>query len=417
MTTHRYLPALLVLTLLGTLMELDMSVPSFPDIAHDLAAADSSVQLTITFNFFGYCLGALAYGPLSDRYGRRTVMLAGNTVMLAGALGCAVAPGIGFLLASRLVQGAGASTSVVLVFVILGDVYQGARLMKWYGVTNAAMSVFMTAAPALGGLVNRTIGWRGNYATVVGITAVSLLLMALFLPETRGESSGSSVRQVAADYRKLLSSKGFLAASLVPSLLFAAYMVFIASSAFLYTGTFGLSTVHFAGHLLIIVASFAVTSLAASRLVEVLGGPERTVVWSVAATVLGVVLFLMFGQGAWSTTGAVAVFCVGFAAVYPVIFGRSMGVYPELQGAASSLNMSGRALLVTLFTGVAGSLFHGDSRVTAGVMAIAVGLAAVLAFVKPEPDRTDQVDGADQADPVDRAGPAGMQAGPGAGDG
>ncbi|WP_328548300.1 hypothetical protein [Streptomyces platensis] len=68
-----------------------------------------------------------------------------------------------------------------------------------------------------------------------------------------------------------------------------------------------------------------------------------------------------------------------------MIFGRSMGIHPELQGAAASLNMSGRALLVTLFTGVAGSLFTGNSRATAGVMAVAV--AALLVFVRPAPVR------------------------------
>ncbi|GAO11542.1 drug transporter [Streptomyces lydicamycinicus] len=387
MTTKRYLPALLVVTLIGTIMELDMSVPSFPDIARDFGASASAVQLTITCNFFGYCLGALVHGPLSDRFGRRTVMLAGNTLMLAGALGCTIAPHMEFLLASRLVQGIGASTSVVLVFVIIGDVYQGTRLFQMLGLTNAAMSAFMTAAPALGGIVNRTLGWRGNYATVFGITLVSLLLMAFFLPETGGAPVKAGVRQVAADFRKLLTSKAFLAASLVPSLLFAAYMVFIAASSFLYTGTFGLSTVGFAGHLLIIVASFSVTSLLASKLIGVLGGPERTVVCGIALTVVGTALFLAFGRGPWATTGPLALFCAGFATVYPVIFGRSMGLHPELQGAAASLNMSGRALLVTLFTGVAGSLFTGTSRATAGVMAVAVAVAALLAFVRPSPAR------------------------------
>ncbi|MEU7168288.1 MFS transporter [Streptomyces morookaense] len=384
MNKHRFLPALLVISLIGTIMELDMSVPSFPDIADSLGTSGSSVQLTITYNFFGYCLGALAYGPLSDRFGRRTVMLAGNTVMLIGALGCAVAPNITALLASRLVQGVGASTSVVLVFVIIADVYKGNQLFKMFGLTNAAMSAFMTAAPALGGLINRTIGWRGNYATVFGITLVSLLLMAFLLPETKGELEQVSARKVAADYRRLLASKEFIAASLVPSLLFASYMVFIASSSFLYTGTFGLSTVEFAGHLLIIVASFAVTSLLASKIVTLLGGPERTVAWSMAVTAVGILLFLVFGEGAWATTGPIAVFCIGFAAVYPVVFGRSMNVFPELQGAASSLTMSGRALLVTLLTGVASSLFTGHSIVTSGVMAVAVAVAAPLAFLKPK---------------------------------
>ncbi|MCP9962850.1 MFS transporter [Streptomyces somaliensis] len=383
MNENRFLPALLVVALIGTIIELDMSVPSFPDIARALDASESAVQLTVTYNFFGYCLGALAHGPLSDRFGRRGVMLAGNAVMLVGALGCAVAPTIEFLLVSRFVQGVGASTSVVLVFVIIADVYEGDRMLRMFGLTNAAMSTFMTAAPALGGLVNRTLGWRGNYAVVFAVTLVSLVLMVLFLPETKTERAGVSARRVAGDYRRLLRSGEFVAASLVPSLLFAAYMVFITASSFLYTDTFGLSTPAFAGHLLVVVASFAVTSLLAVRITALLGGPGRTVACGLAAAVAGVALLLVLGDGPVPTTVSLTLFCVGFAAVYPVVFGRSLQVLPELQGAASSLNMSGRALLVTLFTGVASSLFTGDAVVTAGVMAVATAAAVPLALVGP----------------------------------
>lgn len=403
MNTHRFLPALLVTALIGTIIELDMSVPSFPDIARALDASDAAVQLTVTCNFLGYCLGALVHGPLSDRFGRRPVMLAGNTVMLVGALGCAVAPGIAFLLVSRFVQGIGASTSVVLVFVIIADVYEGARMLRMFGLANAAMSAFMTAAPALGGLVNRSLGWRGNYAVVFAVTLVSLLLMAVFLPETGAGRGNVGVRRVAADYRRLLGSGAFVAASLVPSLLFAAYMVFIAASSFLYTDAFGLSTAAFAGHLLVVVASFALTSLWAARITALLGGPGRTVACGVAAAVAGVALFLALGDGPVATTVSLSVFCAGFAALYPVVFGRSLGLFPELRGAASSLTMSGRALLVALFTGAASGLFTGDATVTAGVMAVATAIAAPLAFARPRDagggapaaPRPDTVTGAD----------------------
>ncbi|MGW0890741.1 MFS transporter [Saccharopolyspora sp. NPDC002578] len=379
-TPGKYLPALLVVTLIGTIIEIDMSVPSFPDIARELGVAGSVVQLTITLNFLGYCLGALVYGPLSDRFGRRGVMLIGNSIMLVGALGCAIAPSIEFLLAARFVQGIGASTSVVLVFVIISDLYRGERAMAMFGMTNAAMSILMTIAPPLGGLVNRTIGWRGNYLVVFAVTALGLLLVALFLPETKGQLDRSGARKVVGDYRRLLGSGLFVATSLVPSLLFASYMVFIASSSFLYVGAFGLSTLEFALHLLLIVASFAIPSMLATKVIPLLGGPESTVRISFGVALAGVVLFLLIGGGAVATTVSIMLFCVGFAICYPVVFGRSMEVVPELGGAASSLTMSSRALLVTVLTGVSSGLFTGTAVVPAAVMLVAVLIAAPLAL-------------------------------------
>ncbi|MFR9730639.1 MFS transporter [Saccharopolyspora sp. MS10] len=376
----KYLPALLVITLIGTIIEIDMSVPSFPDIAREFGVAGSVVQLTITLNFLGYCLGALVYGPISDRFGRRAVMLVGNSVMLVGALGCAIAPNIEFLLAARFVQGIGASTSVVLVFVIISDLYRGERAMAMFGMTNAAMSILMTCAPPLGGLVNRTIGWRGNYLVVLAVTALGLLLVALFLPETKGQLDRGGARKVVGDYRRLLGSGLFVATSLVPSLLFASYMVFIASSSFLYVEAFGLTTLQFAAHLLVIVASFAIPSMVATKVIPLLGGPESTVRISFGAALAGVVLFLLLGGGAVATTASIALFCVGFAICYPVVFGRSMEVVPELGGAASSLTMSSRALLVTVLTGVSSGLFTGTALVPAAVMLVAVLIAAPLAL-------------------------------------
>nr|AAM54113.1 bicyclomycin resistant protein [Actinosynnema pretiosum subsp. auranticum] len=379
-----WLPALLIVALTGTIIEIDMSVPSFPDIARELGVGGPAVQLTVTLNFLGYCLGALCHGPLSDRFGRRPVLLGGSAVMLVGALGCALAPTIGLLLTARFVQGIGASAAAVLVFVIIGDRYRGPAALRMYGLVNAAMSALMTCAPLLGGAINRVAGWRGNYLAVCATTALSLLLVFLFLPETRTRArTAITARSVLADYRRLLGSRAYLAASLTPSLLFAAYLVFIAASPFLYTAAFGLGVTGFALHLLVVVASFAVPSAFATGIIPLLGGPAGAVRWGLGAVVVGVLGFLLLGDGPVAVTGSVALFCVGFAVCYPVVFDRSMSVFPELAGAASSATMGLRALLVTLLTALAGALSTGGPFAPAAVMAGAVAAVVLLSALSP----------------------------------
>lgn len=376
----RYLPALLILSIVGACIEIDMSVPSFPDIAKTFGVTEGTIQRTITYNFLGFCVGALIYGPLSECFGRRKLMLIGNSIMLLGAVGCAYASSIDWLLISRFVQGVGASTSVVLVFAIIADSYQGNQAFKMIGLTNAMISTFMALAPSAGGYINLYLGWRGNYGVVAGITAAGLLLMFLFLPETKDKLEKLDARKIVADYARIVRSGTFLSAALVPSLLFAAYMVFIASSAFLYLDTFALPISSFVPHLSIIVLSFAVPSTFAGKLIPYFGGPDRTVKLGIGLAAGSIVLLLFAGEGPYTLTALISLFCVGFAICYPVIFGRSLEIFPELRGTASSVIMSVRSLLVSVFTAVGSQLFDGGVFMMAVVMVVGVGAGSVLAL-------------------------------------
>ena len=141
---HKNLPALLVITLLPCWAEVDISVPSFPGMAAYFEASDSLIQTTITVNFLGFCISTLLYGPLSDVFGRRKVMLIGNAIMLLGAFGCVFSPSIEFLLFARFVQGLGASTSTILVFSIITDKYCQEESAKIISSINAVTTIFIS---------------------------------------------------------------------------------------------------------------------------------------------------------------------------------------------------------------------------------------------------------------------------------
>src|SRR5437868_14748147 len=110
---------LLILSLISCCIEVDISVPSFPDMAHYFQVSYVSIQLTIAVNFAGFCLASLFYGPLSDCYGRRKIMLIGNFLLLIGAAACVFATSLNILLLARFIQGLGASCSAVLVFTMI----------------------------------------------------------------------------------------------------------------------------------------------------------------------------------------------------------------------------------------------------------------------------------------------------------
>ncbi|EEH12359.1 MFS transporter, partial [Wolbachia endosymbiont of Muscidifurax uniraptor] len=264
------LPFLLILSLIAKFIEIDISVPSFSYMVHYFNVPEGIIQLTIAYNFLGFCIGGLFFGPLSECYGRRRIMIIGNTLLLIGAVGCVFAPSIFWLLISRFVQGIGVSTSVV-VFAIVADSYKGDEAVKFIGIMNSVLTVVMAIAPVLGSFINEIVGWRGNYATVAILCLISWVLLLLALPETKKDRDIFSLKKMMKDYRKLLSSPRFVTLSLMSSLFSAAYMSFITCGPFLYMKTFGLSSTIYALHQGAIVGCFSLISLVAGKILQKLG--------------------------------------------------------------------------------------------------------------------------------------------------
>src|SRR5687768_10063421 len=137
------LVALIIISLLGCCMEIDISIPSFPSIKENFSATEAQVQNTLSLNFLAFCLSALFYGPLSEAWGRRGLMLFGATCFLIGAIGCVFSFSIYHLMFWRFFQGLGASSTLVLGFVMIADTYRGEEAASYMGKINAYVTIFM----------------------------------------------------------------------------------------------------------------------------------------------------------------------------------------------------------------------------------------------------------------------------------
>lgn len=358
-----FLP-LLILSIIVCCIEVEVSVPGFPDIAKNFHTTESLIELTVGLNFLGFCLSALFYGPLSHNFGRRPIMVFGNGLLLLGAIGCFLAPSINFLLAARFIQGLGASTSAVLVFTMIADVYQGSKSAKLIGRMNAILTIIMALAPVMGSFINSLIGWRGNYGFIALLSFSSWVLLYKYLPETQKKVSFIKLKDVLIPYKKLLSSPKFLALSLVPSLFYASYMAFITQSSFLYRETYDLSLFQYTLHQGLIIGTFSIISFFSDKILKVLG-PKITVglgLFLCLATAFIMLLLSMFNLSLpFALTLSMSFFSAGFAVCYPVIFTESFTVFNELKGFASSLTMSLRAFLCFSLIGLTGYFYDGTS--------------------------------------------------------
>ncbi|MBA8754676.1 multidrug effflux MFS transporter [Wolbachia endosymbiont of Drosophila bicornuta] len=374
------LPFLLILSLIAKFIEIDISVPSFPDMVRYFNVSEGTIQLTIAYNFLGFCIGGLFFGPLSECYGRRRIMITGNTLLLIGAVGCVFAPSIFWLLISRFVQGIGVSTSVV-VFAIVADSYKGDEAVKFIGIMNSVLTVVMAIAPVLGSFINEIVGWRGNYATVAILCLISWVLLLLALPETKKDRDIFSLKKTMKDYRKLLSNPRFVTLSLMSSLFSAAYMSFITCGPFLYMKTFGLSSTIYALHQGAIVGCFSLISLFAGKILQKLGA-IKCVISGTSVGAIGSLLLVIFSiilpHSFYLVTLSVIIFSIGCAIFQPVIFNASINVFPEIKGTASSAVSFIRAFIMAIFIGLTSYIYNGQTISVAVLVLSAIVLELVF---------------------------------------
>lgn len=360
----RYFLPLLILSLIACCIEVDISVPSFPDMRRYFNVNDGIIQMTIAYNFLGFCLGAALYGPLSDAYGRRPIMIWGNAILAIGAVGCVIAPSISFLLGTRLLQGIGASASAVVVFAMIADAYpKKDKAAKLIGAMNGIFTTIMAAAPIAGGFINEAIGWRGNYGSVALICIVSWVFLAFFLPETRTAFEPFRLSKIQKDYRHLFTSMPFISASVVPSLSYAGYLSFITQSPFLYTETYELSLMSYVIHQCVIISVFSITSLFSGPIIQKLGtrGCITKGVSLSGLSAMGMVLVsLLAPKSSYLMTFFMSLASLGAAISYPVIFAGSLEIFPDIKGTASSVIMSMRSFLCFAFVALTSYVYNGN---------------------------------------------------------
>ncbi len=373
------LPFILMFALINSCIELEISAPSFPDILVALKTSESMVGLTITYNLIGFCVASLIYGPLSDCFGRRKIMLIGNGILVIGAVACVIAMSIKWLLFARIIQGIGAATSAVVVSAIIADVYKTEQATKLYGLMNAVFSIMMAVAPIIGGMINYQIGWRGNYGVVAIICAISWFLIYLLLPETKTGTEKVKINGLINSYKKLFSSVSFLSAAAAPSLLYGGYMAFVAIAPFIYMNRFNLDMASYTFSQGAIIASFAITSAVFGQIISILGKKMTLLVATCLPFIGGIMM--IFSTSSFGLTISMSIFSVGFALIYPIILTYSIEIFPDIKGVASSVIMSLRYLLCSIITGIATYVYNGNPRVIGIVMSIVATTVCMLYYV------------------------------------
>lgn len=378
------LVALIIISLLGCCMEIDISLPSFPSIMTFFNASEAQVQSTLSLNFLAFCISGLFYGPLSEAWGRRGLMLFGATCFLFGAIGCVFSQSIYQLMFWRFIQGLGASSTLVMGFAMISDRYAGEVAANYIAKINAYITVFMATAPILGSLIINYFNWRTNFSFVAIIAFISWVFLIMQLPETKLEKQPLKLSNIIKDYWTVVTNGKFLLYASMPNMLVTAYLTFVGSASFYYINTCKLSYFQFAMHQGLIVILFSLTSFYSGIVVAKLGG-RRAVNLGMfcCGTAMVMLTFFAFAlpyQPAFITL-SMCIMAMGCAFPMSVTFAQSLEILPEIKGACSSFIMSTRLLISSLAVALTGVLFDGSMKPVAFVIALSISLGLIMYFM------------------------------------
>ena len=375
---------LAALTAIGPLST-DMYLASLPDIARQLDASTAQVQLTISSYLIGFAVGQIVYGPLSDRHGRKPVLLAAVALYCVASLACALATSIEMLIVARAVQALGGSGGIVLARAIVRDLYSGARAGRELSVMGAVMALAPVLAPIAGGLLQTGLGWRSVFFTLVGVGLIGAGVVWPLLPETLPARAAEPVSPTSMlkSYRVVARNPAYLAYLGLASTGFGGLFAWISGTSFVLQNLYGLTPFQFGVAFAVGSVGYMVGTTLAARLVMRLG-IDRTLgigAGAMAAGGLGMVMAVALGlTSAASLVLPMALYLAGLGMVLPQAIAGAMTPFPERAGAASALLGFIQQSAAALCGAVVGWLL-GQSAWPLAAAVAAMGCASLLLWI------------------------------------
>ncbi len=359
---------------------IDMYIPALPTIVADLHTTTAAAQLTLTVFFIGFGICQLIYGPVSDMVGRKPPLYFGLVCFLAGSVGCALAPSIGVLIAFRLVQGIGASAVMVIPRAVIRDLHTGVEAARLMSMVMLVFSVSPILAPLAGSMLIVPFGWRAVFVAVVVATAVALVMIAAFLPETRPPEQRVKVSlgSVLTGFAVLFRDARFLGLTFIGGFGMCSFFAFISSASFIYMDHFGLTPTEFS----LAFAFNAIGFFAASQFSGYFA--ERFGLARVVGTAVGfyatfaVILFAVTASGTDSFWVLAALLFPTFAAlglVIPTSMVLALDRHGSIAGMASALGGTLQMVAGGLLIALVSAFFDG----TALPMTLAIAACALAA--------------------------------------
>jgi len=359
----RQVPSLAILIAISTISPVAMNIylPSMSGMVEAFGTTSGRVQLTMSLYFLAIGFAQLVLGPMSDRFGRRPVIIGGMALFVIGTVLCLIAPTVEALIFARILQAAGGATGLVLGRAIVRDLYDREQSASMIGYVTMGMSVGPMLAPAVGGLLDEQFGWSGGFylVLVLGIAVTAATVVAL--PETNhNKRSAGGLSGIWKSYKAIIGERMFWVYALIAMFTSSVYFSILGGTPFIAAGVLNMSPPEIGVYFFFIAIGYMIGNFLSGKFSARVGIFKMILIGSVfpALGVGALVVFLVTDMLNPLTFFAPMILIgLGNGLCLPSTIAGAVSVRPDLAGAAS---------------GLAGSLQIGFGAISSAIVAWAL---------------------------------------------
>lgn len=367
---------LALFTFSGTLA-MHIFVPALPFAAESLGASVAEMQLTASLYIAGLAVGQLVYGPLSDHFGRRPILMVGLALYTVAGAAASFAPDAHLLIAARLFQALGGCAGLVLGRTIVRDTTTFDESARRLALMNLMVAVGPGVAPIVGAALASTLGWRSIFYLLTAMGLMNILLAWKMLPETGkvAEKANTNLNVLGRNYLELLKSRAFIGYSIGGGCATTTMYAYVASAPFIFVHQLHRPAHEVGFYLAFLIFGIWIGSMLATRLVTRV--PMARLL--VAANGISVLAACAFLAQAWlghlsvaGVLGAMFVFTLGSGVASPAALTEAISVNPRVTGSASGLYGFTQMAVGAICTALVG--FGSNPALSAGLVLVGAGI-------------------------------------------
>lgn len=381
---YAFLAGLLGLLPMLLPISVDGSLPAMPEIADYFKTSTASVQYSLSAVVLGIAFGQLVYGPLSDRFGRKPVIIVGVLLYVAVAAACANATSIWALIALRFLQGFFACSGIIVARAVIRDLFDREAAARLFALMMGIHGIMPTIAPGVSGWLTQEHGWRTVFWVMAAFGLFTALTVLFGLAESNKQRNPDAVHPAVLfrNYRTILGNRAFRSNATCACFMYGALMAYFAGAPVGLIRYLGLSPVEFGIAMAIPIVFYIVAQISVARAAHRIGVDRMIGVGVVLAATAGIGMlgFVLAGIiTVYSLMGPVVLLLISLAFIIPGTTAGAMSPFAEMAGAASSLLGFIQFFAAAIATAMIGLLNDGTPLPMAAAVFICT-ICAALAY-------------------------------------